>query len=50
MNPSFNEIISRHDWNNLSVLSINKLDTPPKFHSWRNKQQAKNNSDSDSII
>ncbi|MCO6544311.1 MAG: beta-galactosidase [Gilliamella sp.] len=50
MNPSFNEIISRHDWNNLSVLSINKLDTHPKFHSWRNKQQAKNNSDSDSII
>ncbi|MCX8617100.1 beta-galactosidase [Gilliamella sp. B2923] len=50
MNPSFNEIINRHDWNNLSVLSINKLDTHPLFHSWRDKQSAKNNSHSNAII
>ncbi|MWP60862.1 beta-galactosidase [Gilliamella sp. Pas-s25] len=50
MYPSFNEIINRHDWNNLSVLSINRLDTHPKFHSWRDKQQAKNNSNSNSIL
>lgn len=50
MNPSLDDIINRQDWNNLSVLSMNKLDTHPKFHSWRNKQSAKNNADSSAII
>lgn len=50
MYPSFNEIINRHDWNNLSILSINRLTTHPKFHSWRNKQDAKNNIQPDTII
>lgn len=50
MTPSFNEIINRHDWNNLSVLSINRLDTHAKFHSWRDKQSAKNNLKSDTIM
>ncbi|KES17473.1 Beta-galactosidase/beta-glucuronidase [Gilliamella apicola SCGC AB-598-I20] len=49
MNPTFDEIINRQDWNNLSVLSLNKLDTHPKFHSWRDKQSAKNNVDSSAI-
>ena len=50
MNPTFDEIINRQDWNNLSVLSLNKLDTHPKFHSWRDKQSAKNNVDSSAIV
>jgi len=50
MNPSFDEIISRQDWNNLSVLSLNKLDTHPKFHSWRDKLSAKSNLDSSAIV
>ena len=41
---------NRQDWNNLSVLSLNKLDTHPKFHSWRDKQSAKNNVDSSAIV
>ncbi len=50
MTPSFNEIINRHDWNNLSVLSMNRLDTHAKFHSWRDKQSAKNNLNSDTTM
>ena len=50
MNLCFSEIINRADWNNLSILSINRLNTHPKFNSWRDKQQAKNNSDSDAVL
>ncbi|MFQ1019289.1 beta-galactosidase [Gilliamella sp. CG13] len=50
MNLSLDTIISRNDWNNLSVLSINRLPTHSKFHSWRDKLQAKNNIDSESIL
>ena len=50
MNLSLDAIINRNDWNNLSVLSINRLQTHPKFHSWRDKLQAKNNIDSESIL
>lgn len=47
---SFSEIISRRDWNNLSILSLNRLPSHPPFHSWRNQLSAKQNKISDSII
>ncbi|MDF7667194.1 beta-galactosidase [Orbaceae bacterium ESL0727] len=49
-NPhSLHDILSARDWNNLSVLSLNRLPTHAPFHSWRNQDQAKKGDTSDSI-
>lgn len=44
------EIISRKDWNNLSILSLNRLPSHPPFHSWRKQQLAELNQPSESMI
>lgn len=43
-------VLARKDWNNLSVLSLNRLPTHTPYHSWRNKHDAQCNQQSDSLL
>jgi len=47
---SLKDVLDRQDWNNLSVLSINRLPTHAPYHSWRNPYDAQYNHQSDSIL